>query len=133
MTVIELMGRLAGLGATVRADGDQVAVCFPEEHRRDVEGLGPEIQRLKPQLMRELVAVPARDSLDEIALAVKIGNYLATLPAHQSVTASEIAEAFHGRDYTLDQVIEAYRICEQLREARLLNRGRDGYGYQLSC
>jgi len=129
MTVTELMERLTGIGATVRADGDQVAVCFPEKQRRHVEELAPEIQRLKPQLMRVLVAVPG-ESLDDIALALKIATYLETAPVHHSVTASEIAEALHGRDYTLAQVIDVYRICEELRDALILIRGQDGYGYQ---
>ncbi len=54
MTVLELMDRLAGIGARVTAEGNDVAICFPEEHRRAVEGLGPEIRRLKPELLKEL-------------------------------------------------------------------------------
>jgi len=54
MTVFELMERLTGIGASVSAEGDQVAVRFSEEHRRQVEGLGPEIRRLKPELLKKL-------------------------------------------------------------------------------
>jgi len=54
MTVFELMERLTRIGASVSAEGDQVAVRFSEEHRRQVEGLGPEIRRLKPELLKKL-------------------------------------------------------------------------------
>jgi hypothetical protein len=54
MTVVDLLERLTRIGATVTVDGDQVAVCFPEEHRRDVEELGSEIRCLKPELLRTL-------------------------------------------------------------------------------
>jgi len=131
MTVTELIGRLADIGATVKAEGDRVAVRFPEERRRDVEELGPDIQRLKPQLMRELLVAPP-ESLDDIALALKVIALLEKLPDCRSLTISEITEAFYGRGYTLDQVTEVYRDCEELREARILIRARDGYGYQLS-
>lgn len=133
MTVLELMERLTGIGATVSAEGDHVAVRFSGEHRREVEGLGPEIQRLKPELLHELATQSAQphNSPEDIDLALKIGFYLETLSSHRSVTASEIAETFHGRDYTLEQVIEIFRICEELREARILIRGWDGYGYCL--
>jgi hypothetical protein len=54
MTVFELMERLTGIGANVSAEEDQVAVCFPEERRGEVEALGGEIRRLKPELLRAL-------------------------------------------------------------------------------
>jgi hypothetical protein len=54
MTIPDLIEQLAEIGATVRVDGDQVAVHFPEERRRHVEQLGPEIQRLKPELLKAL-------------------------------------------------------------------------------
>jgi hypothetical protein len=74
----------------------------------------------------------SKQSAEDIDLALKIGAYLEKLPAHQSATASQIAEAHHGRQYTLEHVIEAYQICEEMRGARILIRGRDGYGYQLA-
>ncbi|HEV2491482.1 MAG TPA: hypothetical protein VG204_00255 [Terriglobia bacterium] len=64
MTVFELVKQLAGIGARVSAEGDQVAVRFPEEHRREVEGLGPEIRRLKPELLRVLHDAGGRGSFD---------------------------------------------------------------------
>lgn len=54
MSVLELMERLTGIGASVSADGDQVAVRFPKQRRVDVEALGPEIRRLKPELLRAI-------------------------------------------------------------------------------
>jgi hypothetical protein len=138
MTVFELMERLTGIGASLSADGGQVAVRFPEEHRRDVERLGLEIQRLKPELLRELARKSRRprranNSPEDIDLALKICSYMETLPADRSATISELAEALHGRRYTMDHVTDIYLVCEELREARILIRGRDGYGYQLSC
>ena len=70
--------------------------------------------------------------LKDIELALKIGGYLARLPAHQSATACELAEAFHGLGYPLADMIAAYRVCEQLRQEQVLVRGRNGYGYRLS-
>jgi hypothetical protein len=58
MTVLELMERLTAIGASVRAEGHEVAVRFPEGHRQEVEELGPEIRRLKPDLMRALGGSP---------------------------------------------------------------------------
>lgn len=75
----------------------------------------------------------SRQSAEDIDLALKIGTFLETLPAHQSATASQIAEALYGRQYLLDHVTDIYCVCEELRGARILNRGRDGYGYELSC
>jgi hypothetical protein len=72
-------------------------------------------------------------SAGDIDLALKIGTYMESLPAHQSAPATQIAEALHGRDYTLAQVVDIRRVCEELREARILIRSRDGYGYRLSC
>lgn len=69
---------------------------------------------------------------EDIELALKVGGYLEMLPAHRSATASEIAEALHGRSYTLAQMTDIYGICEELREAKILIRGRDGYGYQFA-
>jgi len=69
-------------------------------------------------------------SAEDIDLALKVGGYLETLFDHSSATASQIAEALHGLDYTLVQVTEIYRICEELRQARIVVRGRDGYGYR---
>jgi hypothetical protein len=66
-------------------------------------------------------------------LALKIRAYLETLPTDQKATADEIAEALHGRNYTLSHVAEAYRVCEELREAQILIRGRDGYGHQVGA
>lgn len=136
MTVFELIERLTGIGASLSAEGNEVAVRFPEEHRRDVERLGLEIKALKPELLRELVRQDDQQhrvngSPEDIDLALKIGSYLETLPAHQSATASQIAEAFHGRQYALDKVIDIYFVCEELHAARILIRGLDGYGYQL--
>jgi hypothetical protein len=140
MTVWELMKELADTGATVKADGGEVAVIFPEEHRRHIEELGPEIRRLKPQLLRELSR--SRDFFNradrsgttgEIELALKVGRYLNTFPGHRSVTASEIADTLFGKECGLDRVLEVYRICEELREARIVIKGRDGYGYQSVC
>lgn len=137
MSVVELMKRLTGIGARVSADGDQVAVRFPEEHRQDVERLRLEIQRLKPELLRELAKQDGQPpgvtrSPEDIDLALKIGAYLEMLPANRSATTSELAEALYGTWYTLDNVTDIYLVCEELREAGILIRGRDGYGYQLS-
>ena len=75
----------------------------------------------------------AAHSAEEIELALRIGAFLETLPGHQSVTASEIAEKLYGGDYTLNRVLEVYQICEALRASKVLILGRDGYGYQLCC
>jgi hypothetical protein len=76
--------------------------------------------------------LPASDPGD-VDLAMRIATFLETLSEHQSATASEIAERFYGADYTLNQILEVYRICEILRSDRLLIRAREGYGYQLCC
>jgi len=72
-----------------------------------------------------------RDQAEDINLALKIRNYLDQLPKYQSATASEIAEALHGRNYTLEQMVEIYRICEELLQSQILGPGRNGYGYGL--
>jgi hypothetical protein len=54
ITAVELIERLAEIGASVSVDGEQVTIRFPEEQRGQVEGLGPEIRRLKPELLKEL-------------------------------------------------------------------------------
>ena len=46
--------------------------------------------------------------LKDIKLALKISGFLARLPAHQSATACELAEAFHGLGYPLADMIAAY-------------------------
>jgi hypothetical protein len=132
MDVSELIDRLTWMGARISAEGDEVAVRFPEELRREVEELAPTIRELKPRLLRALrdqTGEPCHE-LKDIELGLKICGQLASLPAHRSATAVEIAEAFHGRDYALDRVFEVYRVCEELRQAGILTRGRDGYGYQ---
>jgi hypothetical protein len=68
----------------------------------------------------------------DVDLALKIGGYVARLSACQSATACEIAESFHGAGYTLDELATILRVCEELRGARILIRGRHGYGYQLA-
>jgi len=75
----------------------------------------------------------ARYPTKDIELALRVIACLKAPLAHQSFTASELAERLHGRGYTLDHVIEIYRVCGLLCEARILVPGRDRYGYQLSC
>jgi hypothetical protein len=75
----------------------------------------------------------ARYPTKDIELALRVIACLKAPPAHQSFTASELAERLHGRGYTLDHVIEIYRVCGLLCEARILVPGRDRYGYRLSC
>jgi hypothetical protein len=132
MNVSELIDRMTGIGASISAEGDELAVRFPEQCTRDVEELAPAIRELKPKLLRVLggkIGEPGQ--LKDIELALHIYSHLVSLPAFQSATACEVAGALHGRNYTLDHVIEVYRACEQLLEARILIRGRDGYGFQL--
>jgi|GEM_PF-1904131 len=81
MTLLELMERLTGIGASMSADGDQVAVYFPEERRVDVEALGLEIRRLKPELLR-VIAEPSMKPVTagpESPLHGLIGGQLVTM------------------------------------------------------
>ncbi len=68
---------------------------------------------------------------DDVEEALEIVGYLEALSGRHSATASEIAEKLHGRNYTLERVVEIYRACEALRAAGILISGRDGYGYQI--
>src|SRR5436853_4964724 len=54
MNIPELMEQLDRAGATLLADGNEVTVSFPEEHRHEIEQLGSMIRRLKPDLLQAL-------------------------------------------------------------------------------
>jgi hypothetical protein len=64
MTAVELIERLSKIGASVTIDGEQVTVRFPEGYRQQVEGLGPEIRRLKGELLRALNDANRQTPLD---------------------------------------------------------------------
>ena len=85
---------------------------------------------------------PTAESLDtyapvcppeDVELAIKIGGFLDTLAARQSATATDIADALFGKTCPLDRAIRIYQLSEELRQAGILVRGLDGYGYQLAC
>jgi hypothetical protein len=76
---------------------------------------------------------PLEPPAEGIALAMRIGGHLESLPEGESATAAELAKALFGPAYTLDNVIEISKVTEQLRQARILIAGRDACGgYQLA-
>jgi hypothetical protein len=143
LSATNVLDRLAALGCAVRVEGEKLKVRGP--NLPEVAVLVSELRAHREEaipIVRKLSSAPPApkagqpgllsgfDQLGDIDLALSVVTHLEALPSHISATACEIAEALHGRDYTLDQVIQAYRLCEELREARILIRGRDGYGYQ---
>ena len=136
--VAVIVESLEEAGVRFRLDGKKVKAKLPKLAPPEV------LQKLETlRMRRDEVATLLRfrqgevfeptPSTEDIDLALKIGTHLETLPAHRSATACEIAETLHGSQYMLDHVIKIYLMCEELREARILIRGREGYGYQFSA
>lgn len=53
-TAEELIDRLLRIGAKIEANGEKLCVLYPDAHRRQVEELRPDLERLKPQVLLSL-------------------------------------------------------------------------------
>ncbi len=136
--VAVIVESLEAAGVRFRLDGKKVKAKLPKPAPPEVLQKLETLRVCRGEVatllrLRQSEAFEPTPSTEDIDLALKIGTHLETLPVHRSATASEIAEVLHGQDYTLAQVVDIYRICQELREARILIRGREGYGYQFSA
>jgi hypothetical protein len=68
----------------------------------------------------------------DIEFAAKICAHLEASPVGESPTASDLAEAFYGPDYTLDEALKINRVLIEFLDLGFLVSGEHGFGVQIT-